>query len=424
MKPEHVKLVVRHSSTCPHKAEGITYEYCQCRKSLLIYHEEDHSQERMATKERVWSKAVEFRQAYLNRNDPALQRELAELDERRAEDELKGKAKDDRVTIDRAVAAYINNMRSARRAHGTIVNAQSLLGYVDPKSSEIVRSGKFKKWLSGLIIKPKYLTDLTPDWIDQFVATWSVGDTTENGQRQRIRAFFKFCIKRRWLERNPADALERVKIKRGNRTVAFSSEEYRRILKACKIYDPRIPSDMQQAWKLQLTTFTKLLRHSGMDLVDACQFETQMLDRDVLVYRRQKTGIQSWPILLPSDLVIDLNAVCESSGSPTPFRTTTLPLKEDCRKWRWKLQQVFKSAGITSVKTDVGMRPPHPKQFRDTFAIENLNSGVPLSNVSKMFGHKNTKMTEDYYLPKSKSTNTAHVAILRKTLAKNKTSYK
>ena len=41
--------------------------------------------------------------------------------------------------------------------------------------------------------------------------------------------------------------------------------------------------------------------------------------------------------------------------------------------------------------------------FRDTFAIETLNSGAPIEQVSMLLCHKNIKTTQDSYLPWVKS---------------------
>jgi integrase len=41
----------------------------------------------------------------------------------------------------------------------------------------------------------------------------------------------------------------------------------------------------------------------------------------------------------------------------------------------------------------------HPHQFRDTFAVRLLNSGVPLQDVSVLLGHSSVKITEKHYAP-------------------------
>ena len=37
--------------------------------------------------------------------------------------------------------------------------------------------------------------------------------------------------------------------------------------------------------------------------------------------------------------------------------------------------------------------------FRDTFAVELLNKGVPIDRVSLLLGHSSVKVTEKHYAP-------------------------
>jgi integrase len=39
----------------------------------------------------------------------------------------------------------------------------------------------------------------------------------------------------------------------------------------------------------------------------------------------------------------------------------------------------------------------HPHQFRDTFATELLQAGVPMERVSILLGHQSIRITEKYY---------------------------
>ena len=39
----------------------------------------------------------------------------------------------------------------------------------------------------------------------------------------------------------------------------------------------------------------------------------------------------------------------------------------------------------------------HPHQFRDTFATELLQAGVPIERVSVLLGHQSVRITEKYY---------------------------
>jgi integrase/recombinase XerD len=56
--------------------------------------------------------------------------------------------------------------------------------------------------------------------------------------------------------------------------------------------------------------------------------------------------------------------------------------------WQHDLRQVFRAA-----KQPDG----HPHQLRDTFAVNLLQRGVPLEDVSKLLGHESIKTTEKFY---------------------------
>ena len=45
------------------------------------------------------------------------------------------------------------------------------------------------------------------------------------------------------------------------------------------------------------------------------------------------------------------------------------------------------------------MKRCHAHMFRDTFAVELLNKGVPIDRVSLLLGHSSVKVTEKHYAP-------------------------
>ena len=55
-----------------------------------------------------------------------------------------------------------------------------------------------------------------------------------------------------------------------------------------------------------------------------------------------------------------------------------------------KLTRVFEAAGV---------KDGHSNRLRDTFAVELLQSGVPLERVSILLGHSSIKVTQRHYNP-------------------------
>ena len=72
------------------------------------------------------------------------------------------------------------------------------------------------------------------------------------------------------------------------------------------------------------------------------------------------------------------------------FWTGNGKLETARKKWSEALADLFEKAEI-----DGG----HAHRFRDTFAVELLNSGTPIELVSILLGHASVRITEKHYNP-------------------------
>jgi integrase/recombinase XerD len=64
------------------------------------------------------------------------------------------------------------------------------------------------------------------------------------------------------------------------------------------------------------------------------------------------------------------------------------------KNWSSELRQVFVEAGLPD---------GHSHQLRDTEAVEWLQAGIPLEEVSKLLGHASIRTAEKHYAPWVKS---------------------
>ena len=412
-----VKVQVRHSPDCRNRDKGVDWKRCGCPKVLRVYEGGGSgANKRVATRTRSWEEAEKQAQELRDSWDPVKQ----ELKSLKAERERQ------QVSIEKAVALYIANMIADLGDNGTVAVVCSLLGRVDSQMN-VTSSGHLFNWLAKIPReeRPVYVTDLTPTHLTEWRTTWKFNDLTAARRLRTVKGFFDFCVAQGWVKDNPAASLKQT-VDRRNRTTVFSDQQYAAIESATKSYAPNnIIGDVRNAVRQRLLTFVKLLRWSGMDLIDAVQYSPDLVDEDgVLRYSRQKTvkktSIKA-TVPLPEDLVALLRNVPleeDSVGPEQPFRQKDTKPISDTLMWAARLRELFKLAGITKVRDQIGRaRKPHAKMFRHTCAVGEILKSVDLLSVAKMLGHTTTKMTETVYLPWVQEMEEAHITRVREARA-------
>jgi len=407
-----VKVQVRHAPDCKERDKGVDWKRCKCPKILRVYEGGGSGcNRRVAIGTRRWEEAERKAQELRDSWDPVKQ-ELAQL---------KAAQQANQVTIERAVELYISDMQARQRANGTVQMAKSLLGHVTDEA--ITNPGHLFNWLATIAPdkRPAYIADITTAQLTAWRSSWKFEDYTAAQRWGMVKSFFNFCERQGWITDSPARRLGRVNYGKGGRTAIFTDEQYDKILEAVGNYEPEnVPAATRASWQQRLTTFVELLRWSGMALIDAVQWRPALVDAEgVLRYRRQKTGELATGAL-PEHLIALLRSVPlerDSVGPDQPFRMKDFDPHSDTVTWRKRLQRLFALAGITEVRNELGkVRPPHPHQLRDTFAVWHLRHGAPLHAVSKMLGHGNPVTTAKQYLPWVKELEDATVAAARATL--------
>jgi len=227
----------------------------------------------------------------------------------------------------------------------------------------------------------RYVKELDLEMLASFRETWKDGPRARLKKLERVRAWMKFCVERKWAEENFARRLHAPKVP-DRPTLPFSHAEMIKILAAFGPYAKS--AGLANAQRLK--AFVLLLRYSGMRIGDAVKCSVERIDGRRLFLYTQKTGV---PVrcVLPDFVVRELAAAPKSSDGYF-FWTGKSKLHSAIGKWQRRLKRLFTLAGV-----DGG----HAHRFRDTFSISLLQSGVPLDRVSILLGHRNIRITERHY---------------------------
>jgi hypothetical protein len=134
------------------------------------------------------------------------------------------------------------------------------------------------------------------------MSTWKEGPRSRLKKLERLRAFFRFCERRKWVDGNPAADLRAPRVQ--NRpTMPFTQPEMVKILVAFDKYSKRAGVANAQ----RLKAFVLLLRYSGMRIGDAVACSVDRIDGDRLFLYTQKTGVPVHGVL-PAFVVRELEA--------------------------------------------------------------------------------------------------------------------
>jgi site-specific recombinase XerD len=342
-----VTIFVRHSDGC--KYSGDEFEKrCRCRKHFRW--SRNGKQFRRTAGTRSWTEAEQVKRG---------------LEDQLAGRETRADAKDLQEGID----VFLDDKRAQSITDGVIAKytreLERLREYCESKGVYTVQG-------------------LTRDLLTGFAGTWPKvyeSSQTRSMVRARCRSFLRYCYEAKWLERIPP--LPKVQVD-ALATLPLSAEEYERLLEAVQIFaDP-----MRQK---RVRALVQLMRWSGLSVRDALSLERSSIRKEAKLYlvvtSRQKTGTDVC-VPLPPAVAAEVLAVGKEDdrylfwdGESDIVKTWT----------KYFIAPLFAAAKIERGGNMMSHR------LRDTFAVDLLEKGVPLDEVSKLLGHESIKTTERHY---------------------------
>lgn len=347
-------IFVRHTSGCKYAGDEFA-KRCNCRKHF-----------------RWVSKGVQHRQTAGTRSWAE-----AEVLKRDIEDQLSGRtsvAPDAVTTADLATA--ISTFIEDKQAQGITT------GVIEKYTRELARLRKHCERHKVYTVQ-----GLTRELLTSYCATWTEtypSSQTRGAVRTRTRGFLRYAYEAQWIPRVPA--LPKIQVDEPP-TEPLTAEQYERLLAAVavKFADPER--------RHRVRSLFLLMRWSGLAIRDSLTLERCRLFYDArkdlhrVVTARQKTGTPV-SVPLPADVAKEILATPNGTerylfwdGSADIVKTWT----------KYYVAPVFETAEIPREGNMVSHR------LRDTFAVDLLEKGVPLEEVSKALGHKSIKTTERSY---------------------------
>jgi integrase/recombinase XerD len=233
------------------------------------------------------------------------------------------------------------------------------------------------------------VSGLTRELLTGYAATWAndyKASTTRSKVRERLKTFLRYCFEAEWLARLPK--LSPVKVDQVP-TLPLTTDEYNRVLNAVAKKFAKEPKRAER-----FRALIQLMRWSGLAIMDASTLKRSEVihDKSKGIYRivtaRQKTGTHvSVPI--PTNVAEEILAVMNGNATYV-FWSGNGNEESQTKLWAKHIARLFDDAKINGSH----MRS---HRLRDTFAVDLLEKGVPLEEVSKLLGHESIKTTERSY---------------------------
>lgn len=262
------------------------------------------------------------------------------------------------VTIEFALSAFLDDQKARSISEGTQRKIKPLIATLRTFCAE-----------SRLTTLP----ELDLNHVRRFRAAWKDSPISALKKLERLRSFFNFCVASGWIAANPAKILKNP-IVTNPPTLPFTEAELQRILQ-CAI----------GKWRVLIL----VLLYSGLRIGDAVQLTPEQIQEGRLFLYTQKTNVPV-RVPLPDFVLHELGRLPITGGYYFWKREPRSKEATASGNARRALRRIFNSAQIPK---------GHPHQFRDTFAVRLLKTGVPLQDVSILLGHSSIKVTEKHYAP-------------------------
>lgn len=243
------------------------------------------------------------------------------------------------------------------------------------------------------------LRRVSGDEVEKFYNSWKLGPLTRSKQLERMKAFFNFCVRKKWIDDIPfeidAPTIAEIEVK------PFEPEELEKIEWAIPIYP--IKGIYGEANRERLKAFISVLRWTGLRITDVAKLKRSRIKGDHIVLRTQKNKKQV-KLIMHREVKDALDSM-KGSGEYF-FWSGEGNVKSCVGDWQRTFLRLSKIAGFRI----------HAHRFRHTFAADLLSRGVSVTDVAAILGNS-PRIVEKHYSQWIKGRQTALDLAVQATFA-------
>ena len=282
------------------------------------------------------------------------------------------------ITILDAVKVFLSHREGARVAPATLRKyrtfAKQLTAFADSRGYVILRQ-------------------FTSGDIDIFYSAWNLGARAKGKRLGTLRAFFRFCMNRKWLHENPIspDIMPPIGANRAANKAPYTDDELQRIIDACDRLGEVAWTNGRESgvWTGDdVKDFIWVMVYTGLRISDVGLFHMNRLKGNEVFLRAKKNGGEVFAYI-PDWLRDRLNTRAKRCGMRPFVVGHSDRLETVTDMWRRKIGKVFDLVGRFE-------EPPTPHRFRHTFARVLLQRGVPVADVADLLGDDEKTVREHY----------------------------
>lgn len=330
----------RHLKKCPHRAKGAAYSKCKCP----IWCDGELSGKR-------------YRRSLGTRDWGLAGRRMAKLEEPGARQPK---------SIPEAIEAF--NVACRDRATATRKKYKRVLRFFEA----LIAS-------RGL----RTLDEFSVEDIDAYRTSRHISPVTWQKELEILRQFFQFAMVRKWIEDNPAAAVEKPKNLQPNEVEPYSRDEVIQILTACEAIG------RGSYERLRARGLILLLRYTALRIGDVALLEKSRVRGGEINVRTIKKGKVVWlPVHPELQAALDvLPTPRRAENSKYFFWTGNGSPDSMVRAAERTLSAVFRAAKVPHA---------HAQRFRHTLATELLEQGWTYEDVAEVLGNSAAIVKKHY----------------------------